>query len=228
MSEKDFERVAEELSALVDGEVSELELRRVLKSIEQDPSLGDRWYRYQVTSAVLQRQSVLGYGQTQMASLSDQVKRVIAEEPALTGVGNGSARTARWGGLLKPVASLAVAASVSALVVLTWQSGGQQGVDAQPAVASAASSGVPAVLRARSGPLMTVSQGNVADSAAVGFKQPEIIRASSESQQRLNYYLMSHSSGAAFSTATGLAPQARAVSAQAPLHPGVSQAVLER
>ena len=45
MGNKDLDRNAEELSALMDGEVSELELRRVLNSIEQDQALCRKWSR---------------------------------------------------------------------------------------------------------------------------------------------------------------------------------------
>lgn len=37
----------ESLSALMDGEVNELELRRLLKHVERDPALAQQWQRYQ-------------------------------------------------------------------------------------------------------------------------------------------------------------------------------------
>ena len=57
MGSNDLDRSAEELSALMDGETSELGLRRVLNNIEQDQALCRKWTRFHVASAVLRRQT---------------------------------------------------------------------------------------------------------------------------------------------------------------------------
>ncbi|MGB1060896.1 MAG: sigma-E factor negative regulatory protein, partial [Ketobacter sp.] len=83
MGNKDLDRNAEELSALMDGEVSELELRRVLNSIEQDQALCRKWSRYQLASAVLRRQTA-GQARTWMdIDLSARVQQAIEQEPSL-------------------------------------------------------------------------------------------------------------------------------------------------
>ena len=50
------DRDREALSALMDGEAQELELRRVLDSISSDPSLRERWRRQQQVRERLQGQ----------------------------------------------------------------------------------------------------------------------------------------------------------------------------
>ena len=50
------DRDREALSALMDGEAQELELRRVLDSISNDPSLRERWRRQQKVREHLQGQ----------------------------------------------------------------------------------------------------------------------------------------------------------------------------
>lgn len=59
MQEKAFSNhdvVAESLSALMDGEASELDLRRVLKASAQDPVVAATWQRYHLVRASLQQE----------------------------------------------------------------------------------------------------------------------------------------------------------------------------
>ena len=42
------DRIKESLSALVDGETDELEVRRVLNELDKDSELKDTWKRYQL------------------------------------------------------------------------------------------------------------------------------------------------------------------------------------
>lgn len=51
MTQHSNETLNESLSALVDGETSELELRRLLRDGKADESLTDRWARYQLAGA---------------------------------------------------------------------------------------------------------------------------------------------------------------------------------
>ena len=48
----------ESISALLDGEVSDFELRRTLEQVGQDPQLGQQWHRYQVVRSALKRETV--------------------------------------------------------------------------------------------------------------------------------------------------------------------------
>ena len=45
----------EALSALMDGETQELELRRLLGSIDADPALRERWRRQQMVSDIMSK-----------------------------------------------------------------------------------------------------------------------------------------------------------------------------
>ena len=47
------DRDIEALSALMDGEAQELELRRLLDAVERDPALRSRWARQQRVSAAI-------------------------------------------------------------------------------------------------------------------------------------------------------------------------------
>jgi sigma-E factor negative regulatory protein RseA len=59
MQEKDQKNqdvILESVSALMDGEASELDLRRVLKAAGQDPAVADSWQRYHLVRASLQQE----------------------------------------------------------------------------------------------------------------------------------------------------------------------------
>ena len=222
MGEKDQDKNSEELSALMDGEVSELELRRVLKNLQTDDQLGEKWQRYQLTSAVLKQQTQGNAAKWAEIDLSSRVSAAIGAEPAL------HVKSKPRKPMLKPFANVAVAASVSAAVILGWQNFGQAPVSgAGPAVASSASTPVAVpVTAAASNPFMAVSQGAFPGQAKYT-PEGEIIRYSSSNDDRLNSYLLSHSSNAAMSTAAGVSPYAKAVTIK-PAQPGPVKVNLEQ
>lgn len=69
------ERINESLSALVDGECDELELRRVLNELEQDPECREKWLRYQMMSALMRDEAVA------TVDLSRGIMQAIDGEP---------------------------------------------------------------------------------------------------------------------------------------------------
>lgn len=209
MGNNDLDKSAEELSALVDGEVSELELRRVLKNIEQDQALCQKWSRYQLASAVLRRQT----GGQSMAwldvDLSARVQQALEQEPAPVSARTGRNPISNLFG--KPLANVAVAASVSAAVILGWQNlASGPGVQTVPAVAASTPVVMTPVAGGNGSPIMNVSQTNGVAVAGRAM-QPEMIRYNPELDDRLNYYLLSHSSNAAVNTANSVTPYARVV-----------------
>ncbi len=90
------------LSALMDGEVDEFELRRSIELLGADPELREKWRRYQVAASALRGESGLW-----QADISARIAAAVAAEPAprrrlLTGV----------------LGRAAVAASVAALTIV--------------------------------------------------------------------------------------------------------------
>lgn len=69
------ERINESLSALVDGECDELELRRVLNELEQDSACREKWLRYQMMSALMRDEAVA------TVDLSRGIMQAIDGEP---------------------------------------------------------------------------------------------------------------------------------------------------
>ena len=99
------ESLYESLSALVDGEANELELRRLLKT--QDPELDRRWQRYHLIRAAMKGESIA----MPVIDVSAAVNEALIDEPA-------HSKTSR---LLPNLGRFAVAASVAAAVVLAVQ-----------------------------------------------------------------------------------------------------------
>lgn len=96
----------ESLSAVMDGEADELELRRVLAAAGEDPALRERWARYQLARDVMHKQAVrpgLDLASAVSAAIADEAEPV----PALP------AASSAW----RQLGRLAVAASVTLAVL---------------------------------------------------------------------------------------------------------------
>jgi sigma-E factor negative regulatory protein RseA len=72
------QKINESLSALMDGEASDLEIRRVLKSEDED--LDQRWLRYHLASAAMRKDSDIGFGSIDLAA---SISAAVANEPSL-------------------------------------------------------------------------------------------------------------------------------------------------
>ncbi|MEO0443470.1 MAG: sigma-E factor negative regulatory protein [Pseudomonadota bacterium] len=109
------EQLNESLSALVDGEASELELRRILKS--NDPDVDQQWHRYQVVSHLIRGGVELHNLELHNdVNLSASISAAIADEPALS-VQAKNKPSRLWSNLGR----LSVAASVAGAVVIGVQ-----------------------------------------------------------------------------------------------------------
>ncbi|EXJ11564.1 MucB/RseB C-terminal domain-containing protein [Nitrincola nitratireducens] len=125
----------EPLSALVDGEVSELELRRILKQIEGNSLEVDKWRRYHLISSLMKNESHSVY----TTDLSSAVMSAINESDVKqqrdesVDIINGH-QSNFW----KSLASMAVAASVTAVIILGagWQSPSNDAVVTLPSIAA--------------------------------------------------------------------------------------------
>lgn len=108
----------ESLSALLDGEIDDLELRRLLRQSETDSSVLDTWNRYNHVQSAL-------VGDTRAASPSflDAISTQIQNEQPLqrskSGAAVSSSSNVSWH---NPLAKMAVAASVALVFVFSFQS----------------------------------------------------------------------------------------------------------
>ena len=105
----------ESLSALLDGEANELEVRRLLSSAVDEQSLNDRWQRYQAVSAIIQDEPLESLDL--LAAIHRGIDGEEGGESEVFELESEQPRPQRswW-------SSLAVAASVAGAVLLTIQS----------------------------------------------------------------------------------------------------------
>mgnify|MGYP003624813801 FL=1 len=120
------DRNKESLSALMDGEADELEIRRVLNQLDKDDELRDHWKNYHLMGSLMRDESF------DSLDLTQGINQVLDGDIAPKGTTNlGTSltraadelqvKTARsaW---YKPLTSVAVAASVTLAVLLGVQS----------------------------------------------------------------------------------------------------------
>lgn len=190
------ETLQESLSAVMDNQADELELRRVLAASD-DPELRATWSRYQLARAVMHKELLeprLDIAAAVSAALADDAAPVAQQ------IQRGPWRT---------VGRLAVAASVTVAVLAGVRlynqddiTGAQLAQQANQPVLN-----IPQV----SGPAMLAGFNTSAEQAtptasAVGQGQP------GWHEQRLPAYLRQHAQQAAMSTSEGALPYARAAS----------------
>ena len=114
------DRLNESLSALMDGENSELELQRLLKTGAGSGELGERWSRYQLAASVMRREQIAPVDSGLAASISAAID---AEEP-LSQSSQADVESAvtvaqsRW---WRPLSRGAVAATVAFAAILGVQ-----------------------------------------------------------------------------------------------------------
>lgn len=133
------DEIREQLSALVDDELSDVEQPLLLGRVQRDTELRECLGRYQLIGEVMR-----GIADTTTLGVADRVRRVLLQD-----VGGQVPDTPKQEGFnwWKPVAGFAVAASVALAAVLTVSSVSETATDAVPELASSNPAGVPAVAR---------------------------------------------------------------------------------
>lgn len=99
----------ESLSALMDGEADELELRRLLKAMDSDPELARRWQRYHLAQSVLHDQG---------APLTDDFAQRVAAEIESEPAPQRQSGLSQW---QHQLTRIAVAACVAIVAVVALQ-----------------------------------------------------------------------------------------------------------
>lgn len=170
--------MGEALSALVDGEASELEVRRVIRAAESDPEILVRWQRLQVARAVMK-----GEHSDFRFDVSASVRAAIDAEPPLGSQGEAAdakpARVKRWG---EGAGKVAVAASVAIAFVVGVQ---QLGPVSDPAAVQTADAALPATQTATAG----------LNSAPSGFELPAFSARTVSAQQAPSWSVKPQASG---------------------------------
>lgn len=232
------ENLRQSLSALMDGETDELELRRLLgeldkSDLEQGDELRGTWSRYQQARSVIKNEY---HANVAHIDLSQGVAAAIAQEPFVSAVQTSNARSLpAW---LKPISAIAVAASVAMLTVFGVSqyetlAPGQLMPATKTVVASATSDPTAAIAVAVVAPPRAVSPqlpsserlsllrgdsyalpASYADSysgqrSSVLESNQQARRSQLIARQRLDAYLLRHAEHAALNNSQGMMPLAR-------------------
>ncbi|GGB89111.1 hypothetical protein GCM10011352_13920 [Marinobacterium zhoushanense] len=173
----------EGLSALMDGQANDFETRRLLQQVGEDEDLGQTWRRYQVVRSVL-RGEALGLCRD---DLSSRLASALETEPPLQ-VSLAAKRDAGHGmsGVWRSVASMAVAASVTAIIILGANNFGTS--DNVPASSQASSTTQLAPAIPISNDLVRAQFGDMARVSPSSSQQSDVIRLS----QGLKSYIDQH------------------------------------
>jgi len=185
------DEIREQLSALADDELSDVEQPLLLGRLQRDAGLRACLGRYQLIGEVMR-----GTGATATLGVADRVQQALADDlPASADV---SGRMPLW----KPVAGLAVAASVALVAILTVTSVNEIPANNVPALAIAEPE--PVIDRvAVSGTAVT----RVSDSG----DDTQWNRLDPNIDKRLSGYLVNHNEYAASRGVQGVMPYVRIV-----------------
>lgn len=111
------EKLRESLSALMDNEATELELRRVLKQAKDDPDLLDHWQRYHLVRDVIHQQASAPAPDSLLAGIREAINEeaLPATETALVAKRTPSLMR----GFSRALGQGGIAASVALVVLFT-------------------------------------------------------------------------------------------------------------
>ncbi len=131
MSQKPNDQLLESMSALVDDQASELEVRRILKSAESDPDVLEKWRRYNLIGSLLRKEQDTGF--VERAGFVSSISAMVDSEPdvyptvtqkdengsnggqAINSVAVSGQRSAVW----ELVGKTSIAASFAAAVIVS-------------------------------------------------------------------------------------------------------------
>jgi sigma-E factor negative regulatory protein RseA len=199
------EQLGESLSALMDGEAGDQELRDVLDNV-QNSSLRESWLRYHTARHGLQPGAVVGG-----VDLSGRIMAAIDQEPVYAAQPSPNDAATRiqpvsaWHRFLRPAASFAVAASVFAVVLVGSQFYlGQAGDGTIDQSAGVSPDGMVTTFGGSA-----TRAGYATPSVPAVAAPPAPANYDAIAQQRLERYMLSHAEEASLNAPQGMMPYAR-------------------
>lgn len=230
MTLNSFDQLFESLSAMVDNEASELEMRRVLKNMDSNPEVLERWRRYHLIGSIMRKEH--GVSTANPSSLVSSISSTLSREADTTQSAQEpvTRRGVASGGLRDVLGKTAIAASFAATLVMGFHYMGN--IDDSAGDNTLAASGLNAPTSAPEEPAAMVTH------APIGFELPlpeartvsmtssgsaaipgAELRPTSpmylddisdyETQEMLNYLLIQHAERASAHGSLGIMPFAR-------------------
>ncbi|MEH6550203.1 MAG: sigma-E factor negative regulatory protein [Pseudomonadales bacterium] len=204
-------QLRDSISAMLDGEANEMDLARVLKSAasEENDEQREIWRRYHLVSSVMRGE----VDDTSHIDISRRVRESLAEEAVI--------HNRRFSGLLKPFASVAVAATVTVAILSGTQlyqvASGGGNANLQMAAVEGFNSSAPVTAAQFPGLSLRTSTGN--QPAYTGPVNGAVyvdrhVNADALAEERLNAYLYRHVENSTLNSSSGLMPFARMPAAE--------------
>jgi sigma-E factor negative regulatory protein RseA len=194
----------EHMSALLDGELGPRPASETIDVLLKDDALLVHWSRYHVVRDVLRHKVYPDAGDT----LRDRMRRCLADEPM-----HFPARrllSQRWRNALKPIAGLALAASVAVVAILAVRGLGQLPGQAETALAPFTQAPSTRVAANAGAGIIPASAINPDGFRPSGLKRLQWNTSEPGVADRLNGYLLNHSERLG-SPISGMHPYARIV-----------------
>lgn len=178
------DKLNEQISALLDNELSDTEMATVLTGLNQQHELRRKWDRYHLIGDIMRGEPV----QLKATEISERVKRQIDSEPAIISMPKKTVTSARKYNWAKPVAGAALAASVATIAVVSAP--GFLGLD-EPAG--------PQLTATNISTTVPVAHWNNSGTRWKNLSEPSL-------ETRLNGYLVDHSGHVSPGTGIGVMP----------------------
>lgn len=195
------DNLRESVSALLDDEVSEIEVHRILRNLGKDPKLKSSFVNFQQIRAVIRRDGM--FTKQDHLTLHKRIGEAIYQEPAISESMNmaGGFRMPEWNAsrYTKPAAGFAIAASLVLAVFVGFQP--QTGQDQDHALVSEPENLVNSnkvnsnrIKPGLTQPVLTdYVAGNRSDSSSsVENPEDELIELDAEKQKLIRKYLRRH------------------------------------
>ena len=184
------DKLKESLSALIDGEASEIEVHRLLRELGTNQSLKPSWQAWMQARAVLQGENRLPAARH--AELHERISLAIAEEETWT---SDNKRIALPRAFTRPMAGMAVAASLVVAVMLgvyMQQPGNPEAAVSTQTASRAPSQVINAQPVALGQTMPPVQQSVVRQNPVDDGQQQDLRELNAEQQAELRAYLNAH------------------------------------
>jgi sigma-E factor negative regulatory protein RseA len=180
------DRLNEQVSALLDNELSESEMASALNELNSQSRLRQKWDRYHLIGDAMRGEPI----QLRSTEISERVRLQVDSEPAIISTPKKGAPSGRKSLWTKPVAGAALAASVATIAVITAP--GFLGLDETP---------TPQLTATNISTSTPVRRTNISGTRWKNLTEPSL-------ETRLNGYLVDHSEHASPGAGIGVMPYA--------------------
>lgn len=185
------DNIKEMVSALLDGEASEIEVHKVLRHLGSDEKLKSSFVAWQQVRAAARKDLVLS-GQGHLA-LHQRISEVIGAEVHIEGDDSDFSKS-RYARYMKPVAGMALAASIMVAITLGIQlqsgSGDSNGIDV---AVDQTSPGIPAADSSFPTPQQAITPQYVSsNNSSSNVDADELVELDEDKQKMVREYLLQH------------------------------------